>query len=102
MIVITSKSQISELDTYMLNSVLGKKWYECECPNLMENRPLSKRFPIFWEKNVRGKTKSYRRYEERDGRMQSLLSKLYKWIYLKSLISENSEKKRLVVIIKMK
>lgn len=39
----------SELEMYMLDSVLGKKWYECECPDLMDSNPMTARFLYFWE-----------------------------------------------------
>jgi hypothetical protein len=89
------KSQISELDTYMLNSVLGKKWYECECPNLMENEPLSKRFLFFWEKMYEGKLNHIGDTKSRTDECNLFFLNYSKWIYLKSLISENSEKKKI-------
>lgn len=86
----------SELEMYMLDSVLGKKWYECECPNLMDSNPMTARFLYFWEFYRKCKVgKPTADIVKRVDECNLFFMNYSKWIYLKSLISENSEKKKI-------
>jgi hypothetical protein len=83
------KSQISKLDAYMLNSVLGEKWYECECPDLRKNEPLSKRFILWWNKMYEGKLQRLDDTTSKVDECNLFFLNYSKWRYLKSLVGNS-------------
>ena len=82
------KSQQSELEKYMLESLLGRKWYEHDCPNLMKNEPITTGFLFWWRKRYEGKLQPVDDTTSKVDECNTFFFNYSKWQYLKSLFKE--------------
>jgi hypothetical protein len=82
------KSQLSELEKYMLNSILGSKWYEHNCPNLMGNEPNTTGFLFWWKQRYMGNLNPVGDTTSKVDECNTFFFNYSKWQYLKSLFQE--------------
>ena len=82
------KSQLSELEKYMLNSILGSKWYEHNCPNLMGNEPNTTGFLFWWKQRYIGNLNPVGDTTSKVDECNTFFFNYSKWQYLKSLFQE--------------
>jgi hypothetical protein len=81
-------SQLSELEKYMLESYLGSKWYEHNCPNLMKNEPNTTGFLFLWRKRYEGRLQPVDDTASKVDECNTFFFNYSKWKYLKSLLKE--------------
>lgn len=81
-------SQLSELEKYMLESILGGKWYEHNCPDLMKNEPNTTGFLFWWRKRYEGKLQPVDDTASKVDECNTFFFNYSKWKYLKSLLKE--------------
>jgi hypothetical protein len=82
------KSQLSELERYMLDSILGGKWYEHNCPNLMENKPKTTGFLFWWKQRYMGNLNPVGDTTNKVDECNTFFFNYSKWQYLKSLFAD--------------
>ena len=82
------KSQLLELEKYMLNSILGGKWYEHNCPNLMGNEPNTTGFLFWWKQRYMGNLNPVGDTTSKVDECNTFFFNYSKWQYLKSLFKK--------------
>lgn len=82
------KSLLSELEKYMLESPMGKKWYGAVCPDLMKNELKTTLFLFWWSKRYHGEKQPKDDTESKVEECNTFFFNYSKWQYLKSLFKE--------------